>query len=208
MLFLASTAYADYAKGSSGPEVIQIQERLQSLGYKDAIPTGQFGDDTELAVQQFQTANNLTPDGVVGEYTYSRLMGRSIYTSSRSLTEGVRVVIGNALSHLGTPYVFGGTSSYGLDCSGFTQLAFAESRIAIPRTADSQYYANDKVARDDLSPGDLVFFETYESGPSHCGIYLGNNRFIHAGSSTGVAIASLDNSYWASCYYGAARVIK
>jgi cell wall-associated NlpC family hydrolase len=111
----------------------------------------------------------------------------------------------NALRFLGTPYVFGGTTRYGFDCSGYTQHVFALLGVSIPRTADAQYYAG-KRAVGGPRTGDLVFFQTYEPGPSHVGIYLGNGRFVHA-SSHGVMVSHLSDSYWSSRYLGAKRLL-
>ncbi len=111
----------------------------------------------------------------------------------------------SALKFLGVPYVFGGTSPSGFDCSGYVQHVFAMLGINIPRTADAQYYYGKKILGG-MRPGDLVFFQTYEPGPSHVGIYLGHGRFVHA-SSHGVMISSLSNSYWAARYIGAKRLI-
>ena len=112
----------------------------------------------------------------------------------------------SALRFIGTPYVFGGTSTSGFDCSGYVQHVFALRGLHIPRTADAQFYAGSK-AVGGPRPGDLVFFQTYEPGPSHVGIYLGNGRFAHASSSHGVMVSSLSDSYWAPRYLGAKRLI-
>ncbi|HZT12810.1 MAG TPA: C40 family peptidase [Candidatus Baltobacteraceae bacterium] len=112
----------------------------------------------------------------------------------------------DALRFLGTPYVFGGTSSSGFDCSGFVQHVFAMLGVAVPRTADAQYYAGRRT-KGGMRAGDLVFFQTYEPGPSHVGIYLGNGKFVHASSSHGVMVSSLSDSYWAERYLGAKRVL-
>ena len=111
----------------------------------------------------------------------------------------------NAMRYIGTPYVFGGTSSSGFDCSGYTQHVFAMLGIALPRTADAQFYAG-RPARGGIVVGDLVFFQTYLPGPSHVGIYIGGGRFIHS-SSHGVRISALSESYWASRYLGAKRIV-
>jgi cell wall-associated NlpC family hydrolase len=110
----------------------------------------------------------------------------------------------SALRFLGVPYVFGGTSSSGFDCSGFVQHVFAMLGIALPRTADAQYDAG-KPAVGGPRTGDLVFFDTY-GGVSHVGIYLGHGEFVHASSSHGVMVSKLSESYWASRYVGAKRV--
>lgn len=112
----------------------------------------------------------------------------------------------SALRFLGTPYVFGGTSTSGFDCSGYVQHVFAMLGIRLPRTADEQYDVG-KTVVGKPRPGDLVFFETYTYGASHVGIYLGNGRFVHASSSQGVMVSKLSESYWASRYLGAKRLI-
>ncbi|HEY3676653.1 MAG TPA: C40 family peptidase [Candidatus Tumulicola sp.] len=112
----------------------------------------------------------------------------------------------SALRFLGTPYVFGGTTPAGFDCSAFVQHVFAIAGISLPRTADAQYDVG-KPATGGPRPGDLVFFQTYESGASHVGIYLGRGKFVHASSSHGVMVSQLSESYWASRYLGAKRLI-
>lgn len=116
-------------------------------------------------------------------------------------------VVSTALKYIGVPYVWGGSSAAGFDCSGFTQYVFKQYGYYLNRTAASQYSNGVAVSRANLLPGDLVFFErTYATnGISHVGIYIGNNQFIHAGNS-GVAIASLNENYYASRYCGACRV--
>ena len=111
----------------------------------------------------------------------------------------------SALRFLGTPYVFGGTSGYGFDCSGYVQHVYAMLGIHLPRTADAQFYAGSRPVGG-VRTGDLVFFQTYEPGPSHVGIYLGNGHFVHASSSHGVMVSSLSDSYWSARYLGAKRV--
>ena len=104
------------------------------------------------------------------------------------------------------PYVFGGTSPYGFDCSGFTSYVFRQAGISIPRMADGQYYASTRLSSANLRPGDLVFFTTYAAGASHVGIYVGNGQFIHASSSRGVMVSDVFTGYWGARYIGAGRV--
>lgn len=112
----------------------------------------------------------------------------------------------SALKFLGVPYVFGGTSTSGFDCSGYVQHVFATLGIALPRTADAQFDAGHRVVGG-MKPGDLVFFQTYEPGPSHVGIYLGGGKFVHA-SSHGVMVSRLSESYWAARFIGAKRFLS
>ena len=111
-----------------------------------------------------------------------------------------------ALRFGGVPYVWGGAAPTGFDCSGFIQYVFAQIGVNLPRTADVQYELGRKIMRSDLQPGDLVFFETYEPGASHDGIYVGEGNFVAANSGTGVAVVSLADPYWSTRYLGARRL--
>jgi peptidoglycan DL-endopeptidase CwlO len=113
----------------------------------------------------------------------------------------------SALKFLGVPYVFGGTSTAGFDCSGYVQHVFATLGIALPRTADAQFDAGHRIVGG-MKPGDLVFFQTYAPGPSHVGIYLGGGKFVHASSSRGVMVSKLSEAYWANRFIGAKRFLS
>lgn len=103
---------------------------------------------------------------------------------------------------LGTPYLWGGTSTNGFDCSGFTSYVFAKVGITLPRTAAAQYSSSTKVTNP--QPGDLVFFKDGGS-ISHVGIYVGNGQFVGSQSSTGVAYTSVSSSYWGPKLIGYGR---
>jgi cell wall-associated NlpC family hydrolase len=107
---------------------------------------------------------------------------------------------------LGVPYVFGGMSPGGFDCSGFVCYVFRQAGISLPRMADLQFDAVKHVSRSNLQTGDLVFFQTYAPGASHVGIYVGDGKFIHASSSRGISVAEVFTGYWGARYLGAGRV--
>ncbi|MFD1736948.1 NlpC/P60 family protein [Bacillus salitolerans] len=114
-----------------------------------------------------------------------------------------------AKQYIGVPYKYGGTTDKGFDCSGFLQAVYEQLSITLPRTAADQYQKGEKISKDDLRPGDLVFFETYKPGASHAGIYIGNDQFIHSSSSKGVSISSInDPYYWSKRYLGARRYLS
>jgi len=124
---------------------------------------------------------------------------------SRSDSSDSSTLINNALSLVGIPYVFGGTSRSGFDCSGYTQYVFKGSGISLPRTSDSQFNVGSSITRETLQAGDLVFFSTYNDGPSHVGIYIGGGNFVHA-SNTGVRTTNINEGYYDGRYRGARRV--
>jgi len=121
---------------------------------------------------------------------------------SRSVSSNL---VDNALSLQGVPYVFGGSSTKGFDCSGYTQYVFKGSGSSLPRSSYDQFNEGSSLQRENLQSGDLVFFTTYAKGPSHVGIYIGGGSFVHA-SNSGVTTTSLSDSYYAGRYLGARRV--
>ncbi|MFA7523045.1 MAG: C40 family peptidase [Halothiobacillaceae bacterium] len=115
-----------------------------------------------------------------------------------------------AVAQLGTPYRWGGESAQqGFDCSGLTQHVYRKADLHLPRSSSQQYQATDRIERDELRPGDLVFFRLKGSRIDHVGIYAGDDRFIHAPSKgKTVSFASLKNRYWARRYAGAGRTAE
>ena len=190
--------------GDQGEEVTQLQSALASLGYSVAVD-GDFGSATARAVKAFQESRGLEADGLVGAATYRALMGRELPEVSRGGSYVARRIVQTSFQYIGVPYVFGGTTPSGFDCSGFVRYVYANAGISLPRAADEQFESGYAVSN--LQPGDLVFFSTYTYGASHSGIYLGNGKFISATSSSGVRIDNLYDGYWGSCYIGARRVI-
>jgi lipoprotein Spr len=105
----------------------------------------------------------------------------------------------------GTRYRLGGTSRAGIDCSALMQVFFTSLYgVTLPRTAREQYNISRKISRTELKEGDLVFFNT-SGGISHVGMYLQNNKFVHA-SSSGVTISDLFDDYWVRRFIGVGRV--
>ncbi len=120
----------------------------------------------------------------------------------------VQTILDYARSLQGTPYRWGGNAPGGFDCSGYVNHVFARHGISLPRTTYDQFNRGTSVSRGNLQPGDLVFFTTYRSGPSHVGIYIGNSRFIHASSSGGGVIQTdINSQYYANRFLGGRRII-
>lgn len=120
-------------------------------------------------------------------------------------------LIASAKNMLGTPYVYGGTSRSGIDCSGLVYVAARDSgNGVIPRTAKEIYNFSTHIRDSERQPGDLVFFAV-GSNITHVGIFLGNNQFIHSASDgphTGVIISKLSENYWKNHYYASGRIIS
>ena len=107
-------------------------------------------------------------------------------------------LLSTAKQYIGVPYKFGGTTPKAFDCSGYLQYVFARNGLSLPRTADEQY----KLGQRTTSIRQLV------PGASHCGIYLGDGRFIHASTSKGVRIDELSNTYWQPRFYGGKHIVQ
>ena len=111
-------------------------------------------------------------------------------------------VVGIAMRYLGVPYVWGGASPRGFDCSGLVTYVFAQIGVSLPHSTYALWAMGSPVSRDQLQPGDLVFF----SGLGHMGIYIGGGQFIHAPHTGDVVKISSMTGYYSSAYLGARRV--
>lgn len=131
-------------------------------------------------------------------------------TAVAGYTHAVQELAIEALSHLGISYRWGGESrETGLDCSGLVRNVFRNAiGLDLPRTAAEMATVGDRIKRNELQPGDLVFFNTMRRTFSHVGIYLGDGKFVHAPSSGGrVRVESMNVSYWSKRFNGGRRLL-
>ena len=144
---------------------------------------------------------------IKADYITTSVSSSANMASYSGLSAKRTAVLDYAAKFLGVPYVYGGSTPSGFDCSGFTSYVYKNTVCSIERVAQAQFDTTTRVSRDELLPGDLVFFGSSTSSISHVGIYVGSNQFIHA-PSTGdvVKYSSLTGSY-ATRYQGAGRVI-
>ena len=269
---LGASVQGAYQYGDTGSEIVAIQKKLIAAGYK-ARETGEYDANTKWAVRLYQKDQGLPVDGILGDTTYKKLMGKPMPSATKTVSKvkeiskkdaelmakiqakkegsskaittfvkqqkkpttqskpatvqvkhkvtnhtakplrtvpvsgNVKEILTYANTFTGVPYKFGGTTPAGFDCSGYIRHVFQKVGVQLPRQADEQYTVGKKVEKQNLQPGDLVFFETYEPGVSHSGIYIGDGQFISATSSSGVAVADIDDSYWGPRYVGAKRVL-
>ena len=123
-------------------------------------------------------------------------------------------IVERALGEVGTPYVYGGMTPGGFDCSGFTRWVYEGFGITLPHSSSAQYSLGGSEGYvtiadpSDLKPGDLVFQATGGYGVGHAGIYVGDGHFVSATSSEGVQVKSLYDSYWGPLWVGGVRVVK
>ena len=211
---------------SHGYEVKALQGYLQNLHYKITAIDGIFGKETEGAVLAFQRDQKLKVTGIVDASTWRAIkkakpedhpeedttiekipLPPTVESAPFLPPTKVQPLIATAKKFIGKPYHFGTAGPKEFDCSGYLQYIFAQNKFSIPRTADEQYKLGRNILKNQLTEGDLVFFTTYEPGASHCGLYLGSGKFIHASSSKGVRIDELDNSYWKEHYLGAKHIV-
>jgi cell wall-associated NlpC family hydrolase len=125
---------------------------------------------------------------------------------SEMISEDVMMKV---IEYLDTPYLWGGNSFNGIDCSAFVQTVMYQALgVVLPRTSYEQSNVGQDVAKEDLKFGDLLFFDTMNKGrTTHVAIYVGNGMFVHSGSKTGVAFASLNSDYYTKTFLKAKRVI-
>lgn len=162
-----------------------------------------------LGVSQIAIAFDFPFLSQTSDETASASKPASESESSPSWTSTAQEIILHALSQTGVKYKYGGINpDSGFDCSGFVRYVFKEAaNLTLPHGANAMSQLGQKVNPNELQPGDLVFFNTMKSVYSHVGIYLGNNRFIHAPSAgSSISVADMNDSYWSKRYTGARRV--
>ncbi|WP_434512343.1 NlpC/P60 family protein [Desulfitobacterium sp. AusDCA] len=181
--------------------VSQLSAQEKST-YKASLNAKSNVDRVQQLIQQQELEARLAAQSPIAD------QGSGAATSAPvTVSGGAQSVLSYAAQFLGTPYVWGGTSPSGFDCSGFTQYVFRHAGINLSRTSQSQFNQGAAVSRANLKPGDLVFFTTYGSGATHVGIYAGNSTMIDS-SNGGVVYENMNNSYWAPRYLGARRLIN
>jgi len=163
----------------------------------------------ELVIEDIKVAKDDTHIKSLPEIeTAKAIQSNESSTYENGLTRDV--IISIAKRFLGAPYKFGGNSLIrGLDCSAFVNKVFSFFNVDLPRTAREMYKIGRNVTKGELSAGDLVFFRTYASYPSHVGIYIGDSEFIHASSAAKrVRIDNMNQSYYRKRYIGAKRIVS
>ncbi len=132
---------------------------------------------------------------------------KPVATSGTSLPADGYSIAGTALGLRGAPYRNGGSDPRGFDCSGLIEYVYSQHGIAVPRTVEELHDAGRDVPTQDVQPGDLVFFDTTGRGPSHVGMSIGGDEFVHAPSGAGVVrVERLGAAYWAERFIGVKRL--
>ncbi|MGE6211631.1 C40 family peptidase [Comamonas aquatica] len=145
----------------------------------------------------------------LADIVHERGLGVNLQSMGHSVASNTSSLINTAMGMIGIPYRFGGTSAEtGFDCSGFVRAIYQDTvGHLLPRRADEQAKATQKIDKKELRPGDLVFFNTMRRTFSHVGIYVGEGKFIHSPrKGKSVRVESMNDSYWAKRFNGARRV--
>ncbi len=215
----AGTSYQSVAVATKGSKcyILGINEGWYKVIYNSTIGyiRSDFVDLTEIPYENRDSAKS--PKFFRGGKSTgiapsaAALNGSS---ESNSVTAAGKVtgaeILAEAKKYLGTPYVYGGASPAGFDCSGFVYYVLKQLGYSVSRTPASQFNYGTTVSKANLQVGDIVFFAgTAASGISHVGIYAGNGQFIHSPNSRStVSYSDLTTGYWANHYHGARRVAK
>lgn len=180
---------------------IEVEITQSSLGQRSVLSDFEaeyFAKNESVSSATRNTSSNKIENSSTIQLKYALLLDTEVeQIQNLNLYAGID-------EWIGTRYRLGGTTKEGIDCSALVQiLAVTQAGITLPRTAREQYDATKRISRTELKEGDLVFFNT-QGGVSHVGIYLQNNKFVHA-SSGGVTISDLFEAYWERRFIGVGR---
>jgi len=186
----------------TGESVTMALQRLLGVA-----ADGEYGPITRAAVRQYQQAHGLLVDGIAGPQTLGALgLPTNVTLGEDAPFAGAGGVLASVRAQLGKPYAWGGNGPASFDCSGLTVWAFKSIGISLPRTTYGQVGMGAPVNRSSIQPGDLVFWDTDGSGPSHVGIATSATTAISATSSSGVIEHTISGAYWGSRYVTARRL--
>ena len=184
------------------------QQKLQVLGFSDERPSGRMTEATSSALKSFQKQHKLKADGELNDATYQKLTWEAFTKEGIPKVKG-REIVSRAAKYKGVPYVFGGTTTKGFDCSGYVCWVYNQNGYDVGRTtANGLWNKSQHISEAEAKPGDLVFFKgTYDTpGMSHTGIYLGNGMMVSAGDP--IKYANIHSSYWEKHLAGFGRLSK
>ncbi len=211
VMIVSSFACVSFAAGQSGLVMANVLNIRTAPGTESAV-AGQFTYGTVVDIVGIEGAWYKIKYNGADAYLisdYVKVMDASEasrYAAER--TKGQRVV-DIARQYIGTPYVYGGMSPSGFDCSGFAKYCYSQLGISLNRTAASQTAHGVYVSKDSLLPGDLVFFVTNGYNISHVGIYVGNGMMIHSPKpGKSVEIITINSGYYANTYSTARRIFQ
>ena len=209
--YLTGTTATDFSVGSGritcSSTVNLRSEANTSSSILTSLSNGTAVTITGVSGGWYKVSVNGKSGYIKADYITTSVSSSANMASYSGLSAKRTAVLDYAAKFLGVPYVYGGSTPSGFDCSGFTSYVYKNTVCSIPRVAQAQYDATTRVSRDDLLPGDLVFFGSSAYSISHVGIYVGDGQFIHA-PHTGdvVKYDSLSGSY-ATRFQGGGRVI-
>jgi len=201
----SSSSSSNSSSGSGNNSSSGSSNNPSTYVVKSGDSLSKIASTYKVTVSQLKSWNNLKSDVIYIGQTLkldgknngnSNSSNNSSETAPSDVSYNIDKLLKVANEMMGVSYVWGGQTPAGFDCSGFIHFAYNEAGMKSSRTSTDGYFSRSYYV-DKPKVGDLVFFkDTYRSGISHMGIYVGNNEFIHAGTSTGVTKTSLNNSYW------------
>ncbi|HCC69492.1 MAG TPA: hypothetical protein DEP99_06385 [Nitrospiraceae bacterium] len=203
-LIFVAEGFAENYRIKKGDTLYSISKKYK-VSIKEIKEANGLKNDSLRAGEFITIPKSVKGDGVTGK---SQRKIEIDEAELENLNKKERIVL-FAKKFLNIPYRFGGTTLRGIDCSAYVRKVYNFLNIPLPRTAREQFIVGDSVDKNDLTIGDLVFFRTYATFPSHVGIYIGNNLFIHASrKARKVRISSLNNPYFFKRFIGAKRIFE